>query len=259
MTETTATTETYRLAVRAETTKLATLRLPVAAAVATVVLTVGLSWLVTVLTDAALDAGRPQDVGGLEPATAFLVVLHYGQIGVIALAAWSVFQESDNGAVRTTFLAMPQRIAVLLAKLTVVLVAGLGLGAVSAAGSWLARCPTTCAPGFAGSAAADVQVLVGVAVYWGLLAVLTTAVSAVVRNGLVGMAVMLALVLAGSSYLLTLTPAAELLPDQAGSRLYQLPPVPPDALGPAGGLAVLLVWVLVATVGGALSFRRWST
>ena len=76
-------------AVRAETTKLLTLRLCLNTMAGTVLLTVLLSWILTKLIDAAHAAGRPEEAAGLEGGTAFLVVLHYGQIGVILLAAWS--------------------------------------------------------------------------------------------------------------------------------------------------------------------------
>lgn len=248
-------------AVRAELTKALTLRMFVLTAVGTMTLAIGLSWLVTRLTQQAYDAGRPEDAAGLEAPSAFLVILHYGQIGVILLGCWLLFQESDNGSLRTTFLAVPNRLVVFLAKGCVALSGSAAVAVTSVGGAYLVRCAaTTCVVGtdLTGTTGGDLRVLGGVVAYWSLLGVLAFALSAAVRNGLVGLGLLLVLVLAASSYLLTLTPLARFLPDQAGAQLYQQdPPIGID-LGPGWAVLVLGAWVAAAIVAGSYSFRRWA-
>ncbi len=248
-------------AVRAESTKLRSLRTPVATMAGTAAGVVLLSWAITVMTTRAYATGHPQDAAGLEPGSAFLVVLHHGQIGAILLGAWLLVEENVDRAVRSAFLAVPRRSTLYAAKVLVAAVAAAVTAAVGALGSAAVRClATDCsAPDgrFAATSTAQVRVLAGVVVCWTLLAVLTFGLAALVRNGLVSLGVVLALVLAMSPYLLTVTPLARYLPDQAGAQLTQPGPFLAGDLGPALGLAVLAAWTVALTVAGGVSFRRW--
>jgi hypothetical protein len=249
-------------AVRAEVTKLTTLRTPVGVVVGTAVGTIALSWLITALTSRAFAAGQPQDAGGLEPGTAFLVVLRYAQIGAVLLGGWVLAQERDNHAVRATMLAVPHRRTAYLAKVLVTAAVTAVTAVVTVLGSAAVRCAATdcgargarLAPDVAG----EVRVLGGVVVYWTLLAVLTFALGALVRNGLTSIGVVLGLALALSPYLVTLSPLARFLPDQAGAQLSHQGPFLAGELGPVLGLVVLVAWTLGTAVAGDVSFRRWA-
>jgi hypothetical protein len=106
--------------------------------------------------------------------------------------------------------------------------------------------------------AGEVRVLGGVVVYWTLLAVLTFALGALMRNGLTSIGVVLGLALALSPYLVTLSPLARFLPDQAGAQLSHHGPFLAGELGPVLGLVVLVAWTLGTAVAGDVSFRRWA-
>lgn len=245
---------------RAELIKLRSLRLVAVTAAATVVLTAFLSWLLTALTQQAFAAGRSVDAGGLEPGTALLPILHYAQIGPILLGAWALFQESDNDGLRTALLASPRRTVLFGAKAlaTLVVVSLIALPAVLLA--YVARCSVIgCGSSTRLSAdgTPDLGILGGYAVYWVILALFTFAVSTAVRNGLVGLVIVLTMVLAASQYLLRLTDLARFLPDQAGAELYQLSHGA-GQLTASQGLAVLLAWLAVASVAALLSLRTWS-
>ncbi|ASN18385.1 hypothetical protein [Arthrobacter sp. YN] len=251
---------TVSRAVKAETTKLLTLRLCLNTVVGSVLLTVLLSWLLTNLIDAAHNAGRPEEAAGLEGGTAFLVILHYGQIGVVLLAAWSMHQEAENGSLRSTLISLPQRNIVLAAKALVVLAAVFITALLSVFGSAGVRCLVIdCAAEnnqISPTPQATAGVLWGVILYWVLIALFTYALSVILRSGLAAMGTVLAMALIVSTYLVNITPLAKFLPDQAGAQLYQLPPPTPGDLGPATGGLVLAVWVVAALIAALVLFRR---
>lgn len=251
---------TVARAVRAEITKLLTLRLCLNTMSGTVLLTVLLSWILTKLIDAAHKAGRPEDAAGLEGGSAFLVILHYGQIGVILLAAWSMHQESDSGSLRSTLISLPQRSAVLAAKAIVILAAVFITAVLSVFGSAGIRCGVIDCTAESSQIAATPQgasgILWGVVLYWILIALFTYALAVVLRSGLAAMCTVLAMALIVSTYTLNMTPLAKFLPDQAGAQLYQLPPPTPGDLGAATGGLVLAVWVVAALIAALVLFRR---
>lgn len=248
--------------IRAELTKLLTLRLSLITAVATVLVTVAASWMNTFLIDAAYRAGRPEDTAGLESGSAFLVILHYGQIGVVLLAAWVIHQESDAGSLRSTLIAVPQRGYVIAAKGIIIAAAAAITAALSAFGSAGARCLVVdcAAPGnaFAATGSDEMRMLLGFVAYWTLIALFTYALAVLLRSGLAAMGIVLALALAVSVYLQRITPLARFLPDQAGAQLYAPPGLPEGELGPVVGGLVLLAWTVLALVVAVVAFRRQS-
>lgn len=253
---------TLSRAIRAEFTKLLTLRLSLYTAVATVLVIIAASWLNTFLVDAAHRAGRPEETAGLESGSAFLVIVHYGQIGVVLLAAWVMQQEADPGSLRSTLIALPQRGFVFAAKGLIVTAAAAVTAAVSAFGAAGVRCLVIdcSAPGnaFAATGADELRMLLGVVAYWTLIALFTYALSVLLRSGLAAMGIVLALALAISGYLSRMTDLARFLPDQAGAQMYAPTPMPDGELGPMLGGLVLLAWTVTALGAAALSFRRQS-
>lgn len=245
---------------RAEWTKLRSLRLPVIAVLATIIGTVAASWVLTTLIDAAIRTGRPEETAGLEPGSAFLVILHYGQIGPVLIATWIVHQEAEPGSLRSTLLSVPRRGFVLVAKATVLVLVVTATGATAVIGSAAVRClAIDCGArgaAFAPTLAAEVALLLGVAAYWTLIALLSFALAIVLRSGLVAMCIALALPLGVSGYLLQITPLARFLPDQAGSQLYQPPPVPDGDFGPLHGGLIVFAWILAATTVAIPAFHR---
>lgn len=253
-------TSTFLRAFRAETIKLLSLRFFLVTATGTVLACVLLSWGLTALIAEAHRAGKPENAGGLESGSAFLLVLHYGQIGLILLAAWTMHQEADAGSLRTTLVSVPRRSCVLAAKAAVVAAGSLFVALPSVFGSAAIRCVsidcTASGSGLAPDGAVPWAVLWGVVVYWLLISIFTFALAVILRSGLTAMATVLALALIVSTYLLHITPLAKALPDQAGAQLYQLPPVRPGDLGPIAGGLTLLAWSLAALFMALVVFRR---
>lgn len=249
-----------RCAVRAEISKLMSTSLTLYAMAGTIIVSIAASWVLTTLIDAALRAGRPEETAGLDIGSAFLVILHYGQIGAVLVAAGVIHQELSPGCLRSTVLAVPQRGVVFMSKAMVVAVVTAAMAVMSAFGSAAIRCLVTdCSTrksSFAPTAADEVKMLIGLVIYWTLIALFTYALAVVLRSGLAAMGIVLALSLAVSSYLLRVTPVAKFLPDQAGAQLYQQLPSMPGDLGPAVGALVLSTWTLVALIAAFLAFRH---
>lgn len=246
--------------VRAEFTKLFSLRSSLAVMAATVLVSVGASWALTRLIKAAYDAGRPEDTAGLEAGSAFLVILHYGQIGAVLLAAWAMHQENDPGCLRSTLLSTPQRVVVFAAKAILIACVSAVIGTISAFGAAAVRCSAIACDAsgsaFAPTTAAELRILLGVVAYWILIALFTYALAVLLRSGLAAMGIVLALSLAVSLALLNITPLARYLPDQAGAQLYQQPPILDGDLGPVTGGLVLLAWTSIALLAALVSFHR---
>lgn len=253
-------TPTFVRAFRAETIKLLSLRFFLVTASGTVLACVLLSWGLTALIAEAQRAGKPENAGGLESGSAFLLVLHYGQIGLILLAAWTMHQEADSGSLRSTLVSVPRRSCVLAAKAVVVAAESLCVALPSVFGSAAIRCvPIDCTASGNGpgpDSAVSWAILWGVVVYWLLISIFTFALAVILGSGLTAMATVLALALIVSTYLLHITPLAKALPDQAGAQLYQLPPVRPGDLGPLAGGLTLLAWSLAALFMAFVVFRR---
>lgn len=243
---------------QAEAIKVASLKTPVYTAIITVAGVIGLSWVLTMLTQRAFAAGRLEDVAGLEPGSAFLVLLHYGQIGVILFGSWLVVEEQEPGILRTSMLATPARVRLFGAKAVVAALGSSLIGVVTVLGAYGVRTLAVGTLPLTPGGLDDVRILAGYIGYWTLLGMLAFGFSATARNGLIGLVSLLAMFLALSPYLLSLTPVARFLPDQAGAQMYQeSPPVSSD-LGPGLGFVTLLIWVLSAFITGALSFRTWA-
>jgi ABC-2 type transport system permease protein len=110
---------------RAEWTKLRSVRSTYGSLLATVVVTVGVAALFAwaIVAGEESDAATAVDLANIGIA--------FGQFGLLALAALSVTNEFATGGIRTTLAATPSRSAVLAAKAAVV-------GAVSFAGGFVA-------------------------------------------------------------------------------------------------------------------------
>lgn len=249
-------------AVRAELCKLVSLPLGRAVIVAGPVVVLAASWGLTALVDAAIRAGRAEDAAGLEPGSAFLVILHYAQIVVVLVAAVVMQQEEERGALRATVIAVPQRALIVVAKASVLAGVAAATGAFGAVGSSAARCLIVdCADpanAFAASAGDEARILLGYSVYATLIALLTFALAVLLRSSLTAMGIVLSLALAVSAYLERVTPAARFLPDRAGAQLYLEQSPTAGEPGPFLGGLVLLGWAAAALIAAAIVLRRRS-
>ena len=112
---------------RAEWTRLRSVRSTYGSLLATVVVTVGIAALFAW----AIVAGEEPDAATATAVDLASIGIAFGQFGLLALAALAITNEFATGSIRTTLAATPSRSAVLAAKAAVV-------GAVSFAGGFVA-------------------------------------------------------------------------------------------------------------------------
>jgi ABC-2 type transport system permease protein len=260
-------TPTLAPAVRAEWTKLRSLRSSAGAAVAIVALTIGVgAFFCAVGSTDATRAGQGDDDMVFNSLRGVLI----GQLAVLAFGVSNVCAEYTSGLIRTTFTAVPRRagaVAVKAAALfTVVLVAGLAATVASfLTGQSLLHAGGFVAPAYPEVTLADPSVLravIGAALYLAALALLGLGIGAIVRHTAPAISIAFALVLVPFV-------AATFLSGAAGDLVMQALPVagmavlsasgdggvPPIA--PWAGLGVTAAWAAAALlVAGWLVRRR---
>lgn len=207
----------------------------------------------------------------LDPARLSLTGVWLGQAAVAVLAALAVTNEYGTGMIRTTLAASPGRVAVLLTRAAVVTGTVLAAGALAVAGSLLAGriiLPGngfTAANGFPEVSLADgtmVRAATGTVLYFGLIALLSVGVGAIVRDSTGAVSTLLALLYASPTaaallagdpqwheWVQRLGPATAGLAIQATTGLERLP------IAPWPGLGVLAGYAGASLLLGAIGFR----
>ncbi|MFR9730502.1 hypothetical protein ACL03H_14860 [Saccharopolyspora sp. MS10] len=155
-----------------ERIKLFSTRSPLWCSFAALALTIGF---------AAAFASAIGDESGLSLGQA-LAGQQFGLVVVLVLAALTVTTEYRFGTIRTTFQAVPNRPAVLLAKAAVVAVLALVIGELAAFGSWGVAQLIAPGPELVLSTGEQWRQLAGVGPYYALAAVLAVGVGALVRQ-----------------------------------------------------------------------------
>jgi ABC-2 type transport system permease protein len=254
---------------RAEWTKLRTMPSTAWALLAVVGLTVAVGiWAVAGMDPASCVAGAGCD---LDTTPVALSGVYLGQLAVVVVAVLAVSSEYDTGMIRTTFAAMPRRVAVLAAKAAVVTAVVLAAGLLAVLGSFLAGRTIlpghgfTPAAGYPPMSLADEPVrraFGGSVLYLGLLALFTIGVAVIVRHTAAAVSTVLAMLLVlpviaalmtnehWREWVLELSPMTAGLAIQATKRLDALPIAPWSGLGvlagyAAGALALGTVLLLV--------------
>jgi ABC-2 type transport system permease protein len=232
-----------RQAIEAEWTKLRTAPGAGWLLLGAVVVTVGLS----ALASAAASGCPPGSACGDDPIDTSLTGVQLGQVVIAILAVQVVGGEHGTGMLRTTLLAVPQRLWVLSAKALVVggavLVAGLaGVVGSLVAGhlllpEWLPLSLTDADVWRAAAAAVAYLVLIGC---------LSLGIAVTLRDSAAAVGAVLALL-----FLFPLVRLSVTDPDWQ-RRIDQISPS-------TAGFAVLAGWVLVSLATGALVLERRDT
>jgi ABC-2 type transport system permease protein len=155
----------------AERIKLTTTRSPLWSAIAVAVLSLGI---------AALQASTVYGPGPLEPQKAAMGVAVFGVPVLMILSALTVTNEYRSGLIRTTFMAVPNRTLVLVAKAVVAAAFSSFYAAVMVAASIVVA-----------RSHFDVRLIGGIALYAALAAVVGVAVGALLRASAGAVAVLL--------------------------------------------------------------------
>ncbi|MFC4945692.1 hypothetical protein [Pseudonocardia sp. GCM10023141] len=126
-------------------------------------------------------AVAPADMGPL-PAQMIVQFVQFGMVVVMVMAAVSVTTEYRFATIRTTFQAVPNRTAALLAKTGVVVLVVTGVGLLAGLGSWAALLLLRPDPALALTTDAQIRAVFGPALVFGVAAVLAVAVGILLRQ-----------------------------------------------------------------------------
>ncbi|MFD5325202.1 ABC transporter permease [Streptomyces sp. NPDC127092] len=251
-------------ALRAEWTKLRTAGGAVGLLALAVVLTVGLG------AGTAQGAMCPGPGCGEDGVRIALTGVVLGQAVVAIAAVLTVSGEYGTGMIRTTFTAVPHRIAAFTAKAAVLTGAVLAAGALAVLGSLLAGrylLPGrgfTAANGYPPLSLSDgptLRAAVGSVLYLALVALLALGVATAVREAASAIGTVLGLLylfpvvahVVGDPewqrHLQQISPMTAGLAVQSTTHLDKLP------IGPWAGLGVLAAWAAAALLGGGVLLR----
>jgi ABC-2 type transport system permease protein len=256
-------------ALRAEGTKVRSVRSTTWALLALVVGTVGLSALACA--SASTEGGSPGSPGDDDIVLFSLAGVYLGQIAVVVLATLAITSEFATGLVRSTFAAIPRRATVVAAKAAVVTAIVLVVGVATCVGSfyvgqWILRGNGyTYEGGYPTASLSDpvtLRAVTGTGLYLGALALLSLGVGAAVRHTAGAISSILALlfvpqIMIGllpddtADVIQSVTPmSAGLALQQTTARADNVP------IGPWAGLAVACAWAAAALVAGLWLVHR---
>jgi ABC-2 type transport system permease protein len=261
-------------ALRAEWTKLRTVRSATWACIVLVVGTVGLTVLgcasSSTTVGATGDASVP--VAGDDDIVLFsLAGVYLGQIAVVALATGALTSEFGTGLIRSTFAAMPGRGTVVAAKAAVVSAVVLVLGTVACVtsfyvGQWLLRGNGyTAEGGYPTETLTDgvtARAVFGSALYLGLVGLLSLGIAAIVRHTAGAVSAVLGVLFLPQIMI-------GLLPDSVADVIQNIAPMSTglalqqttgrdytSSIGPWAGLGVAGAWAAGSLLLGIWLVRR---
>jgi ABC-2 type transport system permease protein len=249
-------------ALRAEWTKIRTSRSPAWILLATVVLTAGLSALVT----ATIHVGGG---GGEDPTKVSLVGVDLGQAIIAMLGVVVISEEYGTGMIRTTLVAIPRRMTVLATKALNLIVLSTFAGSLGVAGSILAGRvflshaglgPANGYPLISVGNGPTFRAAAGSVIYLVLIALLALGIASAIRDTAVSIGIVLALlylfpVIAATvhgswqRYLEQIGPMTAGMSIQSTTGLSSLP------IGPWEGLGVLAAWSAASLLIGGFALK----
>jgi ABC-2 type transport system permease protein len=251
----------------AEWTKIRSVRSTFWTLIIAVIVIVGFTALITWVTEANWNGPHagPRDVRAVTDPTSIIfgASIYLGQLAIAVLGVLVVTTEYSTGVIRASLLAVPNRYAMLAAKVVVFTIVMFVLAEIIAFGSF-----------FVGSAILHSRVSVslsdhdvlratfGAGLYLVAYGLFAMAIGVLLRHtaGAISIAVGVAFVLPILGGLLPDTSfwnhLVAYLPQAAGSQVYLVRPTGVPLLSAWGGFGVLCIYVAVLLVIGAYLFDR---
>jgi ABC-2 type transport system permease protein len=245
---------------RAEWTKLRTLRSAVSMLALTFAISVGLAVASGLSVRNAYESGQGALVrADFDPIYSGFVGLLYGQLALIAFGGLLVTSEYGSGTIRATLAAMPRRGIAYAGKLSIGCGAALVVAVATAFVSWPANEAGLGPYGVAMSTPGVLPAVAGAAVYLTLVCAFAAGVGAVLRNSALTLGILIPLFFIVGAILSRvpgIREAARFLPDQAGAQIMTVGPHQPGTLSPLQGLLVVAAWTALAVGAGYVRLRR---
>ncbi|MEU1000490.1 ABC transporter permease [Streptomyces tibetensis] len=199
----------------------------------------------------ASDAADP----GFDPLFTALSGVIPGQIAAVTFGAMAVSSEFQQGALRLSLAAVPQRGRWFAAKAAVIALPALLVGLVTAFVALLVGRAGLGAAADGLGAGEQVRGVVGCGVYLMLMALFAAGIAALLRSGVATLSLLVPFILVVSFVIGDATgTVADFLPDKAGQLVLR--ETYDGTLGPWSGLGVTALWTAAALLAGAWSVRR---
>lgn len=233
----------------------------------TVVLSVGLAYLVGLSFRINFPHLPADQRAGFDPLFATFYSLTIGQLALVVLAVLVFSGEYSTGTIRASLTAVPRRGSFYAAKA--------GTGALLAAAVAVVTVPATFAAAQAGlgphgtSLRADgvATAVAGACLYLTLIYLFATGLAALLRGAIPALGVLLPLLFLGSQGLGNvpkLKTVTQYLPDQTGMVIMHIVGQANDQrfarpYGPWAGLGLMALWTAGALLAGYVAVRRRDT
>ncbi|MFJ9447573.1 ABC transporter permease [Kitasatospora sp. NPDC101235] len=240
--------------VRAELTKIRTVRSTLVPLVVALVVSVGIGVLGCASARSAIDRKSDMLRSDFNPVDAGFVGVQFGQLALIAFAVLLVCAEYGSGMIRTSLAAVPSRGLFYLAKITA---AGTVALLVAVPTTFLAFLASQTALGPHGvelSHPGALRAVLGACLYLTLMCLFSVGIATMLRSTALALSLLFAFVFVLSpvaNAVPALRTAARYLPDHAGAEVMKADP----GLSPATGLLILAAWAAVALSAGYLTLR----
>lgn len=250
---------------RAEWTKIRSVRSTVWSLGLLVVLVLGFTALFTSLTVAQWDKTDPAQRAAtvMDPTGQILGAGFFlGQLTICVLGVLVIASEYSTGMIRASLLAVPRRVPMLVAKSLVFFTLVLVLGEVVSFGSFLigAAILHSHAPVALGDPGV-LRAVLGAGLYLALLGLFSLAIGAIVRHSAAGITGVI-------GFVLVLAPLAQLLPGSFGKHVHAYLPTEAghliaqahqaknDLLTPLQGFGVFCLWTALLLALAAWLLKR---
>ncbi|MCX4819433.1 ABC transporter permease [Streptomyces sp. NBC_01142] len=248
---------------QSEWTKIRTVSSTTWTLVSAFVVTVALGAALSALLKATFDDLSEVERLTFDPTFVSFSGMILGQLAMVVFGVLVVGTEYSSGMIRTSLAAVPQRATFMFSKITVATVLALVVGFATSFLSFflgqalLGEHRTTI------GADNVLRAVIGGGLYMGLIALFSMGVATMLRSSMLSLGILMPFFFLVSQILASVPKAktvAQYFPDQAGSKIMQ---VVPTALGsdeapygPWGGLGIMVIWVVLALLGGYLVLKK---
>ncbi|MDH6623258.1 ABC-2 type transport system permease protein [Streptomyces sp. LBL] len=200
---------------------------------------------------AALDAGEER----FDPLFSAFFGFNFGQLAAIAFGTTAVSSELQEGSLRGALTAVPQRGRWFAAKVIAIAAPSLAVGLITGGASLAVGRAALGADARGLSWAEGARGVVGCGVYLTLMALFAAGLTALLRNGVATLSILIPFLLIVSFVVGDVSAGvADYLPDRAGQVVFH--ETWDGSLGPWTGLAVTALWTGAALLAGAWNLHR---
>lgn len=248
---------------RSEWTKIRSVRSTVWTLGTAVVVTVGLSALISAFTAASFHDMPPVERATFDPTFVSFAGMSLGQLAMIAFGVLVVSGEYSTGMIRSSLGAVPQRGTFMACKIAVATALVLAVGMVTSFATFFLGQALL---GEYGTSLGEPHVLravIGGGLYMTLISLFAMGVAFVLRSPLLAFGILMPFFFLISNILggvEATRDVAHYLPDQAGSMIMSVVEGSMGGgerpYGPWGGLLIMVAWVVAALVAGYFVLKK---